>query len=584
VIFSKDFLHQERKKYIFSKIEKSKTLLCLASLEQFDYVSRNVHEYMIDYKFIEETSLEIEKIIKICKEYSSEGQSTNTEVFSKLDFRKLLVSDPILDKLKDYTRFQEKKIFRKLEEKVNDDNFNGDMGEDGWQYLIPGSLRKTKSFLRFLKRFLAGVHSLLNNSEARFFSLKDINELLANSFHVNSNNLKFAPLRFKILKKELYQHSNEMFRGIKILLKIGEILSSENPQYKVLVEPSYDRNFKRSPMIFFFLIDYVNLTQKLISGYKKCIIGSLCLGNRQSLLKKFSFFKENSQIIRLFNKSSKFRIFPFLKHSDQTIFRTNWKERTNSTMNKHFGNLLVSLSKIAPDGMIVIFPDFQYIEQLVSEWSKLGIIDDLCKRKLVFIDAREREQNKLIYNAYLDAISKGRGGVLFTNYESNFLKGIKLTNELCKTCVFFGLPFDIQNFKVKWIQQKLLQKHYEVKMQDEVEINNFHKYLQFMRECVEDTDDSCCFVIADIRYSNQKIDKMPKWMLHYTECNEMFNKNKLVKNEKNGSARHSSSFDKNKIIVEEYKSDISYEDNQEHWGFEISEGLKQIRKFFINHS
>ena len=361
-------------------------------------------------------------------------------------------------------------------------------------------------------------------------------------------------------------------------MKIGEVVAGGDSEFKVLVEPSFDRDRRRSPMVHFFKVNYLNLKRDLLLGYKRTFIGGLCLGKGVPLAEQLGLQQKQFRVERISNRNRQYKIFPFFKHSDQTVFRTEWRERTNSTMNKHFGNLLVSLSAEAPDGMVVVFPDFSYIEQLVAEWSKLGIVDELCKRKLLFIDSRDRVQNRFIFNAYRDAIAKGRGAALFTNFESPFLKGISLIGEACRTCVFFGLGFDVQSSKVGWVQCQQLRRNYGVDLVQHLQVTNYRRYLQFMHECVRDSRDSCCFVIVDIRFSNQNASEMPSWMLNQVECNELFDKDKFI------STHLDSEASPDLRIQEENASVSSLEDFQEHWGFEISEGLDRIRKFILNLS
>lgn len=583
VVSSKDFINQEKKSYLFSGVDKAKTILIVPSFDQFEYILKEQKEFQIDYKILEEISNEVLDIRTTLDEIYQTKQALRFEnSLKEYDYIKVLKGDSIRKELKDYSRFQETQIFRKLEEKVNDENFKGSMGQPGWEKLIPGSIRSNESFFWFVNRFMAGLHFLLSNNESRLFSLKDIIELLEENFKISLNSLKFAPLRFKIMRKRIQRKTEKSYLALRTLFQIGEIISSQISEFKVLVEPSFDPNTKRSPVITFFRIDDYKLLDQLFSGYSRVLLGSFCLGRPNQIIRKLSRKPDDCRITRIYNPFAGFRIFPFYKHSDQTIFRTEWKERSNSTMNKHFGNLLVSLSGDAPDGMIVVFPDYQYIEQLISEWSKLGIIDGLCKHKLVFIDSRERAQNRLIYNAYRDAISKGRGAVLFTNYNSSFLKGLNLTRALCKTCVFFGIPYDIQTAKVCWIQQKQLQRNYQVNVQQLMEMELFKKYFQFMNECLENGDDTCCFVIADIRFSNQRIRQMPEWMLRYTECNELFDKQPLLKQVMEDSDSQGLYTNGQENSGMEGLPRDSKNDHQEHWGFEISEGLKKIKSFFLN--
>lgn len=42
---------------------------------------------------------------------------------------------------------------------------------------------------------------------------------------------------------------------------------------------------------------------------------------------------------------------------------------------RNYGNLLIELSSIVPDGMVCFFPSYGYMEEVISQWNEMGILD-----------------------------------------------------------------------------------------------------------------------------------------------------------------------------------------------------------------
>lgn len=52
---------------------------------------------------------------------------------------------------------------------------------------------------------------------------------------------------------------------------------------------------------------------------------------------------------------------------------------------EELGRTILNLSNIVPDGMICFFPSYSYEEQIYQHWQTKGIIQQIEKKKKVFI-------------------------------------------------------------------------------------------------------------------------------------------------------------------------------------------------------
>ena len=62
--------------------------------------------------------------------------------------------------------------------------------------------------------------------------------------------------------------------------------------------------------------------------------------------------------------------------------------RDEPSVVRNYGNLLAELCGSVPDGVVVFFPSYAYLEKLVEQWDKLQILERIMACKLIFIETR----------------------------------------------------------------------------------------------------------------------------------------------------------------------------------------------------
>jgi DNA excision repair protein ERCC-2 len=54
-----------------------------------------------------------------------------------------------------------------------------------------------------------------------------------------------------------------------------------------------------------------------------------------------------------------------------------------------YGNLLIDLSTVVPDGIICFFPSYRYMEEVILNWNEMGIFDKILEFKLIYIETKD---------------------------------------------------------------------------------------------------------------------------------------------------------------------------------------------------
>lgn len=74
----------------------------------------------------------------------------------------------------------------------------------------------------------------------------------------------------------------------------------------------------------------------------------------------------------------------------------------------------MELCSAIPDGVVAFFTSYSYMESLISEWDAMGILRELTKSKLVFIETKDVVETTLALDNYRRACDCGRGAVFLS--------------------------------------------------------------------------------------------------------------------------------------------------------------------------
>lgn len=59
-------------------------------------------------------------------------------------------------------------------------------------------------------------------------------------------------------------------------------------------------------------------------------------------------------------------------------------------MCRNYGQLLIELAKVVPDGVVCFFVSYLYMDRAVNAWHGMGVLDDIMAHKLIFIETQVR--------------------------------------------------------------------------------------------------------------------------------------------------------------------------------------------------
>jgi chromosome transmission fidelity protein 1 len=211
-------------------------------------------------------------------------------------------------------------------------------------------------------------------------------------------------------------------------------------------------------------------------------------------------------------------------------------------MMDELGRTLLNICTIVPDGVVVFFPSYSFLDTIAKRWSLPppsstsgnSIWQRLEGKKAMFREKKETGVDEVL-TEYAKAIDSGKGGLLLSVVGGKMSEGINFSDRLGRCVVIVGLPFPNINSaewkaKIEYIESSTFQR-----LQTQDEGKNLSKEemekrsKEAGREFYENTcmravnqsvgrairhrEDYAAILMIDKRFSNQRVKgKLPGWI------------------------------------------------------------------------
>ncbi|EEQ40947.1 hypothetical protein CLUG_05075 [Clavispora lusitaniae ATCC 42720] len=199
------------------------------------------------------------------------------------------------------------------------------------------------------------------------------------------------------------------------------------------------------------------------------------------------------------------------KGSDQTSISSRFEIRNDPSVVRNYGSLLIEFSKITPDGMVVFFPSYLYMESIISMWQTMGVLDEVWKYKLILVETPDAQETALALETYRKACSNGRGAVLLSVARGKVSEGIDFDHHYGRTVLMIGIPFQYTESRILKARLEFLRDHYQIKENDFLSFDAMRHAAQCLGRVLRGKDDYGIMVLADRRFKNKK-NQLPKWI------------------------------------------------------------------------
>lgn len=392
------------------------------------------------------------------------------------------------------------------------------------QEAVPGNIRLAEHFVGFLRRLLEYIkmrmrsQHMVQESPAAF--LKDILQKVC----LERKPLRFAAERLRSLLRTLEVPDPTNFSPLVRLCHFASLVSTYTKGFTIIVEPFDERSPGiPNPVINLSCMDASLSIKPVFNRFQSVIITSGTLSPVEMYPKILDFRPVVSASLSI--TLARPSICPLIvsKGSDQVALSSRYETREEVSVIRNYGALLVELCGCVPDGLVCFFTSYLYLEAVVAAWYEQGVLDQLQRKKLLFLETPDAGETALALANYVKACENGRGAVLLSVARGKVSEGVDFDHHLGRAVLMFGIPFVYTQSRILRARLEFLRDQFQIRENDFLTFDAMRHAAQCVGRALRGKTDYGIMIFADKRFSRwDKRSKLPRWIQEHLQdsmCN-----------------------------------------------------------------
>ncbi|XP_053973267.1 general transcription and DNA repair factor IIH helicase subunit XPD [Hylaeus volcanicus] len=390
--------------------------------------------------------------------------------------------------------------------------------------VVPGNIRNAEHFVSFLKRFIEylktrlRVQHVVQESPAAF--LRDIQTKVS----IERKPLRFCAERLASLLRTMEITDLTDFSPVILVTHLATLVSTYTKGFTIIVEPFDDKTpTVLNPVLQFSCLDSSIAMKPIFDRFQSVVITSGTLSPLDMYPKILNF---HPVIMSSFTMTlARPCLLPMIvsKGNDQVAISSRYETREDVAVIRNYGQLLVEFAATVPDGLVCFFTSYLYMESVVAAWYDQGVVDQLQRHKLLFIETQDSAETSLALINYIKACENGRGAVLLSVARGKVSEGVDFDHHLGRAVLMFGIPYVYTQSRILKARLEYLRDQFQIRENDFLTFDAMRHAAQCVGRAIRGKTDYGIMVFADKRFSRiDKRSKLPKWIQeHLTDnlCN-----------------------------------------------------------------
>jgi DNA excision repair protein ERCC-2 len=340
---------------------------------------------------------------------------------------------------------------------------------------VPGNIRRAEHFIGFMKKVVEHLKARLRSVAGPNGGVRSETPLaflhrMTNGTSLEAKPLRFAYSRLSSLMRTLQVSNLDDFNAITAVADFASLLATYSEgiaKFAIIMEPNGSSiPGATDPVIQLACLDSSLAIAPLFKRFGSVIITSGTLSPIDLYPKLLQFEPCVSEALSMSTFRPCIRPLVISRGSDQMNVSTKYEDRGDMGVVRNYGAMLVELCSTIPDGVVAFFTSYSYMESLISEWDAMGILRELTKSKLVFIETKDVVETTLALDNFRRACDCGRGAVFLAVARGKVSEGIYFDRHYGRAVIMFGVPFQYTLSHVLRARLEYLQTHYQIPEQD----------------------------------------------------------------------------------------------------------------------
>ncbi|KAI0302032.1 DNA repair helicase [Russula brevipes] len=379
--------------------------------------------------------------------------------------------------------------------------------EDLLKEAVPGNIRKAEHFVAFLKRLveylktrMRVLHVVAETPLSFLQHLKDIT-------YIERRPLRFCAERLQSLVRTLELNRLDEYSSLQKVATFATLVSTYERGFLLILEPfETDNATVPNPVFHFVCMDPAIAIKPVFERFSSVVITSGTISPLDMYPKMLQFtpviYDRKPQVIT--------------RGSDQVAISSRFEVRNDPAVVRNFGSILVEYSKIVPDGVVAFFPSYLYMESIVAAWNDMGILNEVWKHKLIFVETPDANETSIALENYRRACDNGRGAVLLSVARGKVSEGIDFDHNYGRAVIMFGVPYQYTESRILKARLEYLRDAYRIRESEFLGFDAIRNAAQCVGRALRGKTDWGLMVFADKRFARaDKRAKLPRWINQY---------------------------------------------------------------------
>ncbi|XP_054651189.1 general transcription and DNA repair factor IIH helicase subunit XPD isoform X2 [Dunckerocampus dactyliophorus] len=414
------------------------------------------------------------------------------------------------------------------------------------QEAVPGTIRTAEHFVGFLRRFMEYLKSRLRvqhvvqESAPQF--LKDIFDkvcidrkplrspsintfqrrgLLSRDtpsiFHwtpVARLLCRFCAERLQSLLRTLEIADIADFSAVTLISNFATLVSTYSQGFTIIIEPFEDRTPTiANPILHFSCMDPSIAIKPVFQRFQSVIITSGTLSPLDVYPRILDFRPVTMASFTM--TLARTCLCPLIvgRGNDQVALSSKFETREDFAVIRNYGNLLLEMSAVVPDGIVAFFTSYVYMENIVASWYEQGILENIQKNKLIFIETQDAAETSMALEKYQEACENGRGAILLSVARGKVSEGIDFVHHFGRAVIMFGVPYVYTQSRILKARLEYLRDQFQIRENDFLTFDAMRHAAQCVGRAIRGKTDYGLMIFADKRYARaDKRGKLPRWI------------------------------------------------------------------------
>ncbi|KAF8654119.1 hypothetical protein AX16_003651 [Volvariella volvacea WC 439] len=428
-------------------------------------------------------------------------------------------------KTKDAAKLQDEyaKLVEGLQESIADENdtdgfmANPLLPDDLLKEAVPGNIRKAEHFVAFLKRFveylktrMRVLHVVAETPLSFLQHLKDIT-------YIERRPLRFCAERLQSLIRTLELDRLDEYHALQKVASFATLVSTYEKGFLLILEPfETDNATVPNPVFHFTCLDPSLAIKPVFERFSSVVITSGTISPLDMYPKMLQFTPVVQETYAMTLTRNSFLPLVITRGSDQVAISSRFEVRNDPAVVRNFGSILIEYSKIVPDGIVAFFPSYLYMESIVAAWNDMGILNEVWKNKLIFVETPDANETSIALENYRRACDNGRGAVLLSVARGKVSEGIDFDHNYGRAVIMFGVPYQYTESRILKARLEYLRDAYRIRESEFLGFDAMRNAAQCVGRVLRGKTDWGLMVFADKRFArSDKRAKLPRWINQY---------------------------------------------------------------------